>query len=84
MYSAISYYEITLIHFFTILSYLLIRLKYNVHFFLIAQANVHKITQKKQRPGPNPDDIGIKTAIFCRSEKVQFGQRLVCTTTLNK
>ena len=66
------------------MSYLLIPLKYYIFFFffLIAIANDRGITQKKQRPGPNPDDT--KTAVFCRSEKVQIAQRLLCTTMLNK
>ena len=37
---------------------MLISLKYNVYYqFFIAMANYFKITQKKQKPGPNPDDI---------------------------
>ena len=41
--------------------------------FFIAMANDHEITQKKRRPGSNPDDI--KTAIFfCRNEKVQIAK----------
>ena len=50
--------------------------------FFIAIANDREITQKKQRSSPNLDDI--KTAFFCRNEKVQIVQRLVCITTLNK
>ena len=51
-------------------------------FFLIATANDRKITQKKSRPGLNPDDI--KIAVFCRNEKVQIAERLLFTTMLNK
>ena len=35
MYYVKSYYEITLMHWFTILLDLLIHLKYNVHFFFL-------------------------------------------------
>ena len=45
-------------------------------------ANDRKITQKKPRSVPNPDYI--KTAVFCRNEKVQVVQRLLFTTMLNK
>ena len=51
-------------------------------FFFTAIDNDREITQKKQRPGPNPNDI--KTAIFCRIEEVQIVQRLLCSTRLNK
>ena len=37
---------------------------------------------RKKRSGPKPDDL--KTAIFCRNEKEQIIQTLLCTTTLNK
>ena len=63
MYSAKSYYEITLMHLLNILSYLL----NNVYFYLLAIANYREITQKKQRPSSNP--VNIKTAIFRRNEK---------------
>ena len=33
-------------------------------------------------PGPNPDHI--KTAVFCRNEKLQIVQELLCTTILDK
>ena len=52
------------------------------NFFIAIIVNDLKITQKKQRPGPNPDDI--KTAVFCRNEKVQIVLRLLCTKMLNK
>ena len=52
-----------------------------VHFF-IPIANDREITREKQRPVPNPDDI--KTAVFCRNEKVQIVQRLLCSEMLNK
>ena len=58
----------------TIFSYLLIPLKYNVHSF-IAIANDHKIIQKKQRPGPNPDDM--KTAIFVEAKKYKSSENFV-------
>ena len=65
----------------TFVSHLLIPLKYNVNFFL-AIANDREIIQKKQRSGPNFDDI--KTAIFRRNEKVKIVQGLLSTTMLNK
>ena len=51
-------------------------------FFFIPIANDREITQKKQGPDPNPDDI--KTAFFCRNWKVQIVRGLLCTTMLNK
>ena len=71
MYSVKSYYEITLMHLLTILSYLLIPLKYNVQYcflFLAIVANDHQISQKK--------DHRFETTIFCRNEKVQIAQKL--------
>ena len=57
---------------YQLLSYLLIQLK----------SNDREITQKKQRPDPNPNDI--KTTVFCRNEKVQIVERLLRTTMLSK
>ena len=45
-------------------------------------ANDREITQKKERPGLNPDDI--KTAIFCLNEKIQIVHILFCTTMFDK
>ena len=60
---------------------MLIPLKYNVHFFIVIP-NDREITQKKQKPSPNAEDI--KTAVFYRNEKVKIAQRLGCTPMLNK
>ena len=51
-------------------------------FFFIAIANDREITQKKQRPGPNPDNI--KMAVFWSKRKSEIVQRLFCTTMFNK
>ena len=81
MYFVKSYYEITLMHLSTIVTFAH-SVKIQHKFFFIATANDREITQKKQRPGPNPDDI--KTAVFCRNEKEQIVERLLCTTMLNE
>ena len=62
-----SYYEITLMHLSTIVIFAH-SVEIQRTFFFIVIANDLEITQKKQRPGPNPDDI--KTAVFCRNHKV--------------
>ena len=65
MYSVKSYYEITLMHLLTILSYLLIPLKYNVQYcflFLAIVANDHQISQKK-------DHTGSKRLFFVETKK---------------
>ena len=69
MYSVKCYYEITLMHLLTIVIFAhSIQIQCTFLFFFIAIVNDLEITQKKQRPGPNPDDI--ETAVFCRNEKV--------------
>ena len=61
-----SCYEITLMHLLTIVIFAH-SVKIQRTFFLIATANDRKITQKKSRPGPNPDDI--KIAVFVETKK---------------
>ena len=76
MYSVKFYYKITLMHLLTIVIFAH-SVKIQRTFFIAIPS-----TQKKQRPGSNPDDI--KTAVFCRNEKVRIVKRFVFTTTLNK
>ena len=63
-----SYYEITLMHLLPTVTFAHCVQKQCAYF--IAIANDREITQKKQKPGPNTDDID--TAIVCRNEKVQI------------
>ena len=79
-----TYHEITLMHLLIIVIFAhSVKIDFqkieedrkNIFFFFIAIANDSQITQKSQRPVPNPDDI--KTAVFCRNEKVKIVQRLL-------
>ena len=65
MCSVKSCYGITLMQLLTIIIFShFVKIQLN---FFIAIANDREITQKKQRPDPNPNDI--KTAVFCETKK---------------
>ena len=68
MYSAKSYYEITLFHLLTFVKFIYsVQIQRTFLRFCTAMANDREITQKNRRPGLKPDDI--KTAGFLSKRK---------------